>query len=109
MVRTSFNQAIGAHRCLSRNIAGSTGMDGGVVESDGSVGVIGLGANLLPWSGPTAHSAAVQPRQRSAALDVSTSKSAVCVLNRQACSVVLETTADTDATAILAALKPYVV
>ena len=43
-----------------------------------------------------------------AALDVSTSKSAVCVLNRQDGSVVLETTVETNATAILAALKPYV-
>ena len=43
-----------------------------------------------------------------AVLDISTSKSAVGVLNRQDGAVVLETTVQTDATAILAALKPCV-
>jgi transposase len=45
--------------------------------------------------------------QYDAALDVSSSKSAVCVVNRQDGAVVLETTVQTDAPAILAALKPY--
>jgi hypothetical protein len=42
------------------------------------------------------------------ALNVSTSKSAVCVLDRQDGAVTLQTTVQTDATATFAALKSYV-